>query len=98
MDPFAWAHVQKAQELLETHGPEMARLSLYLPMHICGHPDPTAPFLVEGEDRLKDFALNGTSGGHGQHPRNQPEHPHQVENMQKPPGSQRPEPIPGASG
>ena len=22
VDPFAWAHVQKAQELLETHGPE----------------------------------------------------------------------------
>ena len=65
VDPFAWAHVQKAQELLETHGPEMARLSLYLSMHVCGRPDPTAPFLVEGEDMLKDFALDGTSGGRG---------------------------------
>jgi hypothetical protein len=63
VDPLAWAHVQKAQELLETHGPEMARLSLYLSMHVCGRPDPTAPFLVEGEDMLRDFALDGTSGG-----------------------------------
>lgn len=65
IDPLAWAHVQKAQELLETHGPEMARLSLYLSMHVCGRPDPTAPFLVEGNDLLKDFALEGTSGGRG---------------------------------
>ena len=65
VDPLAWAHVQKAQELLETHGPEMARLSLYLSMHVCGRPDPTAPFLVEGEDMLRDFALDGTSGGRG---------------------------------
>ena len=65
VDPLAWAHVQKAQELLETHGPEMARLSLYLSMHVCGRPDPTAPFLVDGEDMLKDFALDSTSGGRG---------------------------------
>lgn len=65
VDPLAWAHVQKAQELLETQGPEMARLSLYLSMHVCGRPDPTAPFLVEGEDMLRDFALEGTSGGRG---------------------------------
>ena len=64
-DPLAWAHVQKAQELLETHGPEMARLSLYWSMHVCGRPDPTAPFLVDGDDLLKDFALDSTSGGRG---------------------------------
>jgi len=65
LDPLAWAHVQKAQKLLETHGPEMARLSLYLSMHVCGRQDPTAPFLVNGEDLLKDFALDSTSGGRG---------------------------------
>lgn len=64
-DPQAWAHVQKAQELLETHGPEMARMSLYLSMHVCGRPDPTAPFLVQGEDLLEDFGLASTSGGQG---------------------------------
>lgn len=64
-NPQAWAHVQKAQQLLETHGPEMARLSLYLSMHVCGRPDPTAPFLVQGEDLLEDFGLASTSGGRG---------------------------------
>lgn len=64
-DPQAWAHVQKAQQLLETHGPEMGRLSLYLSMHVCGRPDPTAPFLLQGEDLLEDFGLLGTSGGRG---------------------------------
>jgi len=64
-DPQAWAHLQKAQQLLETHGPEMARLSLYLSMHVCGRPDPLAPFLVQGEDLLRDFGLLGTSGGRG---------------------------------
>jgi len=64
-NPQAWAHLQKAQQLLETHGPEMARLSLYLSMHVCGRPDPTAPFLVQGEDLLQDFGLVNTSGGRG---------------------------------
>jgi DNA-binding XRE family transcriptional regulator len=64
-NPQAWAHLQKAQQLLETHGPEMARLSLYLSMHVCGRPDPTAPFLVQGEDLLEDFGLVSTSGGRG---------------------------------
>jgi DNA-binding XRE family transcriptional regulator len=64
-DPQAWAHLQKAQQLLETHGPEMARLSLYLSMHVCGRPDPLAPFLVQGEDLLEDFGLVSTSGGRG---------------------------------
>lgn len=64
-NPQAWTHLQKAQQLLETHGPEMARLSLYLSRNACERPDPTAPFLVQGEDLLEDFGLVSTSGGRG---------------------------------
>jgi DNA-binding XRE family transcriptional regulator len=64
-EPMAWAHVQRAQQLLETHGPEMARLSLYLSMHVCGRPNPLEPFVVTGEALLRDFDMESTSGGRG---------------------------------
>lgn len=65
-DPLAWAHVQKAQQLLETHGVGMARLSMLLSMHVCGRPDPTAPFLVTGEGLMQSLHMDGkTSGGRG---------------------------------
>ncbi len=65
-DPLAWAHVQRAQRLLETHGVGMARLSMLLSMHVCGRPDPLAPFLVTGEALLGSLGMDGkTSGGRG---------------------------------
>jgi hypothetical protein len=65
-DPLAWAHVQKAQQLLETHGVGMARLSMLLSMVVCGRPDPLTPFLVTGEALLRSLSMDGkTSGGRG---------------------------------
>ena len=65
-DPLAWMHIQKAQQLLETHGVGMARLSMLLSMAVCGRPDPLAPFLVTGETLLQSLHMDGyTSGGRG---------------------------------
>lgn len=63
VDPLAWAHLEKAQQLLEKHGPEMARLSLYFSMRVCELSDPSQPFLISGTDLLQDFNLASTSGG-----------------------------------